>query len=269
MVSQLRSQIQTYCGANASNIQIMVTETNSVYGDPGKQSVSTVNALFAADDVMTWLENGVSNVDWWAAHNSPEVFKHKDYVTSNGATITRNNFSSSLFGTSNFGDFGMLSTGKCVTIPNGAPNAGTCWTDPTTGTTITEPAAETPFPTYYGLQMLTHAMTPGSFVIPTASSQPLVTIHANGLGSTCNSSCSVEVLFINKDPNNSYSETLSLGGEVTTGTATEYVYGENSTAITSSTFTVNNSKTFTLPVNLPPYSLVAVDLPNTSYFCFC
>lgn len=240
-VGGLRTLINKYCGAHASQVQIMVTETNSVYGNPGRQTTSLVNALFLDDDVMTWLDNGAANVDWWAVHNGPV-----DGSTTNQATGLP------LYGTTNYGDFGFLSSGGAV-----------------------EPSADTRFPAYYGMQMLTHAMTPGGYVVSTSSSQSAVTIHANGQANSCPSSiggdfifCSFDVLFINKDPNNTYDETVSLGGEVTTGTATVYTYGENSTAISPpSTFTVNNSKTFN--VTLPPYSLVAVDLPFTTYFCFC
>jgi alpha-L-arabinofuranosidase len=69
IVSQTRSQINQYCGSHASAVQIMITESNSVYGNPGKQSVSIVNALFLADDYMDWLQDGVTNVDWWDLHN--------------------------------------------------------------------------------------------------------------------------------------------------------------------------------------------------------
>lgn len=60
----LRSKINQDCGPHASAVQIMVTETNSVSYNPGKQTVGRVNALFLADDYMNWLENGVANVDW-------------------------------------------------------------------------------------------------------------------------------------------------------------------------------------------------------------
>ena len=98
----------------------MVTETNSVSYNPGKQTTSLVNSLFLTDQVMTWLENGVTNVDWWAIHNSP----------------FDGNVDPALYGNYEFGDYGILSRG--LTSANGA----------------VEPPAETPLPAYYGLQML-------------------------------------------------------------------------------------------------------------------
>jgi len=62
-VARVKALLSQYCGANAAHVQIFVTETNSVPYNPGKQTVSLVNGLFAADDYMDWLENGVANVD--------------------------------------------------------------------------------------------------------------------------------------------------------------------------------------------------------------
>ena len=115
MVSKLRSLISQYCGANAANVQIFVTETNSVAYNPGKQTVSLVNALFIADDYATWLEQGAANVDIWTLHNG----------------VSYGNTSGSLYGSATYGDYGIFATGDSP-----------------------EPAADTPFPSYYGIQML-------------------------------------------------------------------------------------------------------------------
>ena len=122
MMATLKSQLAQHCGSHAAAIKIMVTETNSVSYNPGKQTTSLTNSLFLADQVLTWLENGVTNVDWWAIHNSP-------FDGNNDPT---------LYGTYEFGDYGILSRG--LTSANG----------------VVEPAAETPLPAYYGLQMLSH-----------------------------------------------------------------------------------------------------------------
>src|SRR5581483_5678967 len=96
IASTVRSELNQYCGSHASAVQIMLTETNSVSYNPGKQTVSLVNALYLADDYMAWLENGVANVDWWNLHNGPS---------------TGNNNSSSLYGNAQYGDYGILSSG--------------------------------------------------------------------------------------------------------------------------------------------------------------
>ena len=62
---------------------------------------------------MTWLENGVVNVDWWDEHNGAGTI-----TTVDGAT--------------DYGDQGIFS--------NASSSSG-----------VTEPAAETPFAPYYGI----------------------------------------------------------------------------------------------------------------------
>jgi hypothetical protein len=216
MVSTLRSEITQYCGSHASAVQIMVTETNSVSSNPGKQTVSTVNALYEDDDYMSWLENGVSTVDWWTLHNNPVA----------------GNTSSSLFGTAQYGDYGVLANGGCTTSTSG----------------ICEPAANTPFPAYYGLQMLNNLGKPGDTMVSSSSSQTLVASHAvkqaNG---------NLAVLLINKDPSNSYTVSLSLSGYTAASSATVYTYGENSSSITSASGSSSS-------VTIAPYSLTTVVL---------
>lgn len=217
MVSSLKSLIDEYCGANASKVQILVTETNSVSYDPGKQILSTVNALFIADNMMSWLENGVTNVDVWDLHNG-----------SNSGNI-----SSSLFGTATYGDYGILSNASSG-----------------------EPAADTPFATYYGMQMLSRLGKSGDTMVSSTSSNSLLAVHAvkqaNG---------DLALLLINKDPSNTDTATVSVAGFKPGSSATEYVYGKSSSAILSNPLSVSGS-TFT--VSSLPYSLTTVVLtPST------
>ncbi len=216
MASTARAEINQYCGSHASSVQIMVTETNSVSYNPGKQTVSLVNGLYLADDYMSWLEHGVANVDWWDLHNGPS---------------TGNNNSSSLYGNAQYGDYGLLSVG-----------------------TSPEPAADTPFPPYYGLQMLSHLFRAGDTMVASSSSQNLVVAHAvkqaNG---------SLAVLLINKDPSNSYTVSLALNGYTTSGGGTMYTYGENSASITG--VTIDPAVPNTPPsVTIAPYSLTTLVL---------
>jgi len=135
-VSQLRSLINQFGGANAPNVQIMVTETNS-----SLSLTSQPAALFAADNTMTMLESGITNIDWWNTHNGM------------GSPSTNPD------GSLDYNDQGVLSNGSC--------NGGTC-----------EPPAETPFAPYYGLQMLTHLGVPGDQMVAASSDQSLVAVHA-------------------------------------------------------------------------------------------
>jgi hypothetical protein len=136
IVSTLHSELSQYAGiANPASIPILVTETNSTL-DPDTQPA----ALFAADMDMTWLENGVTSVDWWNEHNGEGTVS-----TVNGAT--------------DYGDQGIFS--------NNTDYGGT-----------TEPAVDTPFAPYYGIEMLSKLARPGDTMVTSGSSQPLLRVHA-------------------------------------------------------------------------------------------
>jgi hypothetical protein len=206
MVSTLNSEISQYCGSHANAVKIMADESNSVSYNPGKQTTNLVNALYLAEDYMTWLENGVTNVDWWDVHNS---------------ILTGDNNSSSLYGTNNYGDYGLLSVG----------NTG-------------EPAAETPFPDYYGLQMVGNVIGAFDRIVAVSSSQSLISAFA-----VVSPGGKVTVLLVNTDPTNSYDVTLA---GVSTHSALISFYGENSNSITT-----RFAPRFT-DQTLPPYSLTAI-----------
>ncbi len=211
-VAKVKALIGQYCGSNAANVQIFVTETNSVAYNPGKQTVSLVNGLFAADNDMTWLENGVANVDWWDLHNS-----------SNGG-----NSSGSLYGSANYGDYGILS-------------------DATNG----EPVANMPFAPYYGLQMLARLGKPGDQMVSASSSQSLLAVHA-----VKQAGGSLALLLINKSPSNAVAASISVSGFTPAAAATVYSYGPNSSAITSASGSAGSSFTQTVPA----YSMETVIL---------
>jgi hypothetical protein len=86
----VRQQIARFAGANAPNIGIALTETNSVVGvntQPG--------ALYFADLTAGLLEQGVFTVDWWDVHNGPTAV-------------------STIAGQTDFADMGLFSSAGCV-----------------------------------------------------------------------------------------------------------------------------------------------------------
>jgi len=220
MVATLKSMLNQYCGSHAGAMQIMVTETNSVSYNPGKQTTSLVNALYLADAMMTWFENGVSNVDWWAIHNSP----------------FDGNAGAALYGDYTFVDYGILSAGL------------------TSSAGIVEPPANTPFPAYFGLQMLSHlGHDAEDAILSTTSSNPLVAVHAvrRAYGT-------IGVILVNKDPRVSYSVNVSLTDAWAHGWADIHRYGQGSTSVERSRARVRGPS-FT--VTVAPYSLTTVQLP--------
>jgi hypothetical protein len=197
-VTALRAEFATWAGH--ASLPIMITETNSVSSNPGKQTLSIVNALYLEQDYLTWLRSGVSNVDWWQIHNG--------IVTSgdNGAALA---------GSASYGDYGVLSDGTCGTLPGAAGGAQVC-----------EPAAETPFPAYYGLQMLSRFIQPGAALVAASSSQSLVQVFAARIGGG-----RLRVMIINDDPANSYGINLAAGGYRLAPSAPVLFYGPHSSGV--------------------------------------
>ena len=209
IVSTLHSEISQYAGVSPGSVKILVTETNSTIDmdtQPG--------ALFAADNYMTWLENGTANVDWWDEHN--------------GASAA-----STVDGETDYGDEGIFSNGSSI---GGA----------------TEPAVDTPFAPYYGIEMLSKLGSPGDEMVTSTSSNALVRVHA-----VRRADGGLDVLIDNEDPSNSYTVSLSFSGFTPSGSPTVYTLANNATSITSATQSSTSS------VTVGPYSLSVVQLPGS------
>jgi len=67
MTAELRSLIATYCGDNAANVELMMTELGPNFAVPPAQAQAA--GLFAADAYLSLLEAGFANVDWLELHN--------------------------------------------------------------------------------------------------------------------------------------------------------------------------------------------------------
>jgi cellulose binding protein with CBM2 domain/fibronectin type III domain protein len=134
IVSTVKSQVRQFAGVDPAKVPIMVTETNS-----GVATNTQPGALFAADMYLTWLENGVANVDWWDQHNGPGT-------------------PSVINGAQDYGDYGIFSSG-------------------TNGSGVTEPPLDTPFAPYYGIQMVSKLGAPGDTMVNAASGNPMVAVH--------------------------------------------------------------------------------------------
>jgi hypothetical protein len=218
MVSTLRSELGQYAGQQ--NVPIDITETNSVSSNPGKQTVGIVNALYLEQDYLGWLGNGVANVDWWQIHNG---------------IGTGGNNASSLYGTADYGDYGVLSDASCGT-------AG--------GAAICEPAADTPFPAYNGLKLLGQFAHPGDTLVSASSTQSLVQAYAVKAADG-----SLRVMLVNDDPANSYTVNLGYSGFTPgAGAPSVSTLAAPGTSITSGTGGTAASQT------IAPYSVTVVTL---------
>jgi Cellulose binding domain/Fibronectin type III domain len=170
-------------------------------------------ALYGADTYMTALENGAFTVDYWDLRN--------------GATA----ISTAPDGATDYGDEGVLSSAQCV------------------GTTC-EPAASTPFPSYYAISMLSKLGLPGDTMVNAGTDQQMVTAHA-----VRNANGDLSVMLINKDPANAYQVNLHYAGFTPVSAApTVYTYGDEASSITSAAQGTSASQT------LPPYAIETIVL---------
>jgi hypothetical protein len=136
------SDLTQYLGASGKNVQILMTEFNSVYSGPGKQTTSLVNGLWLADTLGALLETPYSGADVWDLRNNYQ---------SGG------NDSSSLYGWRQEGDYGLIGS------PDGSP--------PASGTYV-------PYPTYFAEQLASKIIQAGGDVVNASSSDPNLTTYA-------------------------------------------------------------------------------------------
>ncbi|TYB54750.1 alpha-L-arabinofuranosidase [Nonomuraea sp. PA05] len=212
MIQLTREQIAEYAGPGSERIGIAMTEFNT--GSNSNGTNTQPGALAAADAYATLLANDVFTVDWWNVHNGigtvSEVEGHTDY-----------------------GDFGLLSSGTC-----------------TADGSVCEPALNTPFAPYYALQITSRFARPGDRFIRAATDQPEVTAHAarrpNG---------DLAVMLINTSSGTSYPVELGYSGfSPAAGAPTVLTHTNGATSITTSTSGTATTQT------LPPLSLTTVIL---------
>jgi hypothetical protein len=92
--ANLRQQVNDYMGPAGSAIELVCTENNSVYSNPGKQSTSLVNGLYLADSTGQILQTEFNALVWWDLRNGQ---------------LTNDNNSPSLYGWRQYGDYGIMS----------------------------------------------------------------------------------------------------------------------------------------------------------------
>jgi alpha-N-arabinofuranosidase len=89
----LRQMLDDYLGRKARQVELAVTEHNSVFSNPGKQTTSLVNGLFYADAMGNLLKTEFNAMLWWDLRNGQEG---------------GNNNSASLYGWRHYGDYGIV-----------------------------------------------------------------------------------------------------------------------------------------------------------------
>ncbi len=184
--ADLRQQLSDYFGAVGAGVEIDVTENNSVYAYPGKQTTSVVNGLYLADSIGSVLQTEFNSLVWWDLRN--------------GQDNTQNN-SSALYGWRLYGDYGVLST----------PSGSSTWGSST---------YYDPYPTYYIMKLLSHFARGGDTVVKATSNNTLLSGFA-----ARRIDGSLTILVLNKSPGSTFTVNLSLTGFTPQATATVYAYG--------------------------------------------
>ncbi|WP_433287922.1 cellulose binding domain-containing protein [Micromonospora sp. CA-244673] len=162
----LRQQIARYAGPDAGRIGISFTELNV-----GAGQNTQPGALFLADAYSGLLEQGVFTVQWWNTHNGI-------------GTVSQ------VAGQTDYGDFGLLSSGGC-----------------TADGSVCEPPFNTPFAPYHGLSMMNLFARAGDQLVRAGSDEPLVAAHA-----ARRPDGSLAVLLLNKDPDTAHPVVIDYAG---------------------------------------------------------
>jgi hypothetical protein len=107
-INTIKAELAT---AGKPNTPIYVGEIGSVYTNPGKQSLSITQGLYAGQVLGEMMNDGVSRATWWIG-----------FGNCNG---TNGNDSSSLYGWQNFGAYNVFADGPTDTGCAGAGPIGT------------------------------------------------------------------------------------------------------------------------------------------------
>ncbi|HET7500961.1 MAG TPA: hypothetical protein VFK02_08165 [Kofleriaceae bacterium] len=137
-VASMRGVLNDYLGASAAQVEIICTENNSVFSNPGTQTTSLVNGLFMADSIANVMKTELKGFFWWNLRNGQEL---------------SNNNNPSLYGWRRFGDYGIV-----------------------TAATPAGPADR--YPTYYAYKLLSHYARGGESVVTATSDYSGVAAYA-------------------------------------------------------------------------------------------
>ena len=224
------SDLQQTLGSRASSVQVMATEYNSVWSNPGKQTTSLVSGLFVAESLGSLLDSGYAGGCVWDLRNGWD---------------TGENNSNLLYGWREGGDYGQL----------GDPNGNS---PPTTGPYVA-------YPGYYALQLASKIIESGGEVVSATSNYSDLDVYA-----VMESSGDLELLVVNANPAASLTEQFDLTGFQPGGPAEVWQYGETedtaqSQSVSGASALANASTSVSPSGNnfsyaFPAYSMTVLDL---------
>lgn len=222
--SRARSLLRDYLGPVGDTVPLFIAENNCAWASVGKQSLSLVNALYAADSWANACLIGVDSFMWWNVHNGAWPF-HNNSVT--------------LYGWRNYGDFGLFSQGREHNV--GAP-------------------LNTPYPAYFGFKMINRFAKPGDTLVRADSNYSLFVVHAVKSADTGR----LKLMIINKSREQALTGKINIDGykrPIITSQLKAYRYGReedaNNANIREMRIPFNG---WPLVVTVPSYSITVIEL---------
>ncbi len=234
-INTLRSELVA-AGKSAST-PIMMGEFNSVYTNPGKQSLSIVNGLYTGMAFGEMLNDGVVVNTWFMAIGAG--------CNGGGDSAT---VAAGLYGWQNFGSYGQVSdgwsAGGCATSSQAIPF----------GTVL---------PSGYAEQLAARFALPGNSMLSTSVNSSLANVRAYGASQASGYS----VMLFNLDENNGVTVTVGVANTSRASfTASTVTYGK-------AQYDDSQKGTWTAPVSqslgsvsapvsvtLPPWSMTVLTL---------
>jgi hypothetical protein len=230
-INAIKAELTT---AGAPNTPIFVGEIGSVYDDPGKQTSSITQALFAGQILGEMMNDGVSRAAWWLGFGGCD------------SDPTVDNFSNSLYGWQNFGGYMVFS--------DGLPEYG-C-----TGAAIPTLAAGTLLPTARAFQLFSNVALDGEKALTANVSGDATDVRV--YAATNRGGTALVVFNLNETASEPVGITLSkqsASSNVTVETYSKAIYDQSKTNVWAApTVTDLGAQSLPLALTLDPWSMNVV-----------
>jgi predicted heme/steroid binding protein len=215
---------------------IYIGEMGSVYSDPGKQSWSITQGLYAGQMLGEMMNDGVARATWWIG-----------FGNCNG---NNGNDSSSLYGWQNFGAYNVFADGAGDT---GGTNNSACNYGGPIGTLS---------PTARAYQLFSQVAVDGEFVLTSSVTGDTTDIRA--YAATNNGGTALFLFNLNKTTSQPITITLSsqsASADVTVETYDKSMYDQSQSSVWAApTATDLGTQNLPLSLTLTPWSMNVVIL---------
>ncbi len=232
-INTLKAELIT---AGNPNTPIYVGEIGSVYTNPGKQSMSITQALYAGQALGEMMNDGISRVTWWIGFGGCDSDPALD------------NLSSSLYGWQNFGGYMVFS--------DGLPESGCA------GSSIPTIPEGTLLPTARAFQLFSKVAVNGESVLTAAVAGDTTDVRA--YAATNNGGTALVLFNLNETASAPVTVTLSnqnASSGVAVETYSKALYDQSMNNVWAApTTTILGAQSLPLSLTLDPWSMNVVIL---------